>query len=440
MSEPRVERWLAWCVLAHVALLPISIALSQTWAFLAAPLVAWLSWKQRGGGQTAHPLRWYLMAFALVAIASLGWSIRPDQTAGKLDRLLLLGMVVAIPWFFSRRQAPWSSDELWRLILLFIAGATVQAAMDIVRIPVAYHLAAQHHDELVLAGERSARALKPTLFDMGNMRDPQMYMVSLSLLAGWGLYRRLDGGLRWWWLAASVNSAAFILHFKRGAWLAFLISAAVMALFSRRRRMLLILLLAVLGALAVPQVRERLSLLKNEMRLRTGGRYALWTEIGPRMYEAYPWGLGWKAARHEDFTNYKVRIQPKLNHLHNNLLQMRLELGWPGVAIWLVWMSAGGVLMIAAYRRHVRRKDELAGAGYGLLGGYLALHLNGLVEYNFGDAEIFMLFNVLLGLAVALHRVGGASAKAGLSASPMPPAGCSDDLPTAGHRPSGAGV
>ena len=440
MSTPRGEQWLAWCVMAHVALLPLSIALSQPFAFLAALLVAWLCWSQRSTPQPAHPVRWDMVAFAALAVASISWSIRPAQTADKLDRMILLGMIMAIPWLTTRGQTPWSREGVGRLVLLFIAGATVQAAVDVVRIPLAYHHALQIHDALVQAGERSARSLRPTWFDMGNMRDPQMYMVSLSLLVGWFLYRRSDGGLRWWWLATVLNGAAFVLHFKRGAWLAFLASAALMALAARRKRMLLILLLAVASALAVPQVRERLSLLKDELRLKTGGRYALWTEVGPRMMDEHPWGLGWKAARHEDFTRYTVRIQPKLNHLHNNALQMRLELGWPGLAAWLAWMVAGGVLMGRSYRRLALCHDALAGVGYGVLGGYLALHFDGLVEYNFGDSEIFMLFNVLLGLAVALHGMDALAPRAVASAMPEPPPATEAAPPVADRSPPAAGV
>ena len=101
------------------------------------------------------------------------------------------------------------------------------------------------------------------------------------------------------------------------------------------------------------------------------------------------------------FLEFLFLIQPKLNHLHNNDLQLRLELGWAGVAAWLAWMLTGLGVMWLTFRRAVRHATPDAGLAYGLLGGFLALQLNGLVEYNFGDAEIFMLFNLLLGLAAA---------------------------------------
>ncbi len=282
--------------------------------------------------------------------------------------------------------------------------------------PWSYHQARNAHAALVEAGTITKALRPPTLFDMGNMRDPQMYMVSLSLLVGWLLYRKPGRRLGWWWLAAVLNTAAFVLHFKRGAWLAFLVSAGLLALAARRRRVMVMLLVAVACAFALPQVRQRMGLLRDEMRIKTGGRYVLWTRIAPPMLHDYPWGMGWKAVRHEDFTQYDQRIQPKLNHLHNNALQLRLELGWAGVAAWLAWMLTGLVVMWRILRTAVRQATPEAGLAYGLLGGFLALQLNGLVEYNFGDAEIFMLFNLLLGLAAAAWWVQQdvASAKTGL--------------------------
>lgn len=397
MTADRVRNGLRWIMMGYAAFLPVSIALSQPLAFAMVPMVLWLYVKEPGS-RPAQPMAWPALAFAAVALLSLAWSVRPGQTLAKMDRMLLLSVLFALPWLVNQARGATGPDLVGRLALCFVLGSSVQAALDLVTIPWSYHQALQQHEALRLAGELPARARAPSLFDQGNMRDPQMYMVALSLLLGWILYRRSTVGLRWWWMAAALNAVAFILHFKRGAWLAFLLSAAVLALVARRRRVVAFLVLAVLAALAIPQVRERLDLLRDEVRMKTGGRYALWTGVAPRMLEDYPWGMGWKAARHEDFMKYGVRIQPKLNHLHNNALQLRLELGWPGILAWAVWMGAGFVLMWKSYRAS---RGPPAAWAYGILGGFLALHLNGLVEYNFGDAEIFMLFTLLLGLAAA---------------------------------------
>lgn len=406
MNAARVQKVLVACLMGYALFLPVTIALSQPLSFVLAPVVVWL-YLQRSSDRPrpSNPLVWPVLVFAMLAAVSMVWSLRPWQTLDKLDRMAMLAVIVAVPWLVVDSDGGIRPERLWRLAGLFVAGASLQAAYDVVHIPWSYHQAMTHYETLASAGQWPGRTPKPTIFDMGNMRDPQMYMVALSLVMGWLLYRRTNVHRGWWWTAAVLNSAAFILHFKRGAWLAFLLSAVVLALLTRHRRLVAILLLAVVTCGALPQVRERLSLLQEELRMRTGGRYALWTEIAPRMMEQYPWGIGWKAGRHEDFLHYGVRIQPKLNHLHNNALQLRLELGWPGVLSWLAWMGTG-FWMMARNLRHAGEPGR--GLAYGLVGGYLALHLNGLVEYNFGDAEIFMLFNLLLGLAAAMgwqHRL-----------------------------------
>ena len=421
MNKDRIQRVVDGLLMVYAFALPVTIVLSQTPAYLAAVLALAYAGRVRAPIRQAAPFLAGALLFALCAVGSVFWSIRPELTLAKSDRLLLLGLLVAVPWL---GQVPGCDPHALarKLVLCFLAGATVQALMDVVSIPWSFAQASAAHDAMVQAGQLSKRALRPTLFDMGNMRDPQFYMVSLSLLIGWALYRRGPALPGWWWVATVLNTAAFVLQFKRGAWLAFLASTVIMALVAGKRKVLGVLVVLVALTLALPAVRERLMLLKDELRLRTGGRYALWTVIAPRMYEDYPTGIGWKAARHEDFTCYQVKIQPKLNHLHNNVLQMRLELGWPGLAVWSAWMLAFLGLMGGNFRR--LRSDRLwAGLAYGMLGGYLALHLNGMVEYNFGDSEIYMLFIMLMALALLMRAAhpGERPAPGAATSSPLPP-------------------
>lgn len=418
MNRARITEVMDYLLMAFAFFLPISIALTQAPAYLVSILALIVGARAVIHWKPLRPVLWMALGFALFAIASTMWSIRPGLTLSKLDRFLLLALLVAIPWCGGQASC---GNEKWaaRILICFLAGVTVQALMDLIQLPWHFLQATSAHDALVQAGELSRRARRPTLFDMGNMRDPQFYMVSLSLLTGWVLYRRARTVSAWWWVAMVLNAAAFILHFKRGAWLAFIASTVVMALLAGRRRVLVTLFLLVALALALPPVRDRLTLLKDELRLKTGGRYALWTEVAPNLFEAHPHGLGWKAARHEDFTQYKVKIQPKLNHLHDNILQIRLELGWPGVVIWGGWMLSALVLMVLNFRRG-RGVGDGAGLAYGILGGFLALQLNGLVEYNFGDSEIYMLLIFLMAMALQMRMADEVPGPGSGSASPTP--------------------
>ncbi len=388
-------------LLIHAALLPISIAAGQIWAYLFA-LVALIAWV-RGGLPSVRraPLAGVLAVFALTVFLSAIVGVRPALALAKSDRLLLLAVALFFPLLFVTRETGSAESLLRKLIALFLIGCALKAGYDCVRIPVTHFLDVSRYRAAVSAGTWAAGDLPPTLFDAGNMRDPQFYAVALSLAGALWLLRA--PGFRPAFLvgAIAVTGLALLLHFKRGAWFSAAIALLVLALLSNRRRMVLVLLVAALAASFLPSVRARVGQIRDEFSLKSGGRYTLWTRVAPALFKEYPLGMGWRSVQHEDMTYHRVSVQKKLNHLHNNVMQVRLELGWPGMAAWLAWMGAGFVLLFRAWREAAARRPEYAGPALGLLIAFLTLHLNGLVEYNFGDGEIFMLMNLVLALGVA---------------------------------------
>jgi O-antigen ligase len=180
----------------------------------------------------------------------------------------------------------------------------------------------------------------------------------------------------------------------------------VVAVAARDRRLVAVLVLGALAALALPQVRERLALLRNEGNVAMGGRRALWTVIGPELIAAHPLGMGWKAPRHEDFRAVSPHVQERLNHLHSNPMEVLLETGWLGLAAWLAWMGRAFGVGAAAVRRTRAAGGAAAALAIGGLGAFTGLMLNGLAEYNFGDMEILMVLLWIMGLLATFGRRG----------------------------------
>ena len=203
--------------------------------------------------------------------------------------------------------------------------------------------------------------------------------------------------------ALVLNALGLILHFKRGAWVAFFLAACVMALASRRRQVILVLVLCALALISFPQVRHRMAQIQNEFSQGMGGRMKLWTRTGPRLIREHPFGIGWRAVKHEDLQHATRHVQHGLNHLHDNPLQVALETGWLGLAAWLNWMGVSLYVMISTYRRAGPHVQEAAGIALGVLGAFCAVMLNGVVEYNFGDAEIFMVLCFLMAMSALVH-------------------------------------
>src|SRR6185369_9412196 len=89
-------------------------------------------------------------------------------------------------------------------------------------------------------------------------------------------------------------------------------------------------------------------------------------------------------------------------HLHSTPLQLAFDRGLPMLALWLwlmisFWLSIGRAERRAADLSDTHAYGVLLGA-LGALTGFLA---SSLVNYNYGDAEVAMMFWFLMGVAVS---------------------------------------
>ncbi len=376
-GEPAAwEKPLRILVFLHALFLPVSIALGQLPAYPLALIGLGLMVAGRLRPKRGTPfLRFILLFLAAVAAAS-ALGVRPVHSLLKMDRFVLLAL---IPVMAVVIRTP---DDLRGVVRWLVIGITLKAAYDLVRFPVEINLGS-------------------SLFEAGNMRDPQFYSAGLLLLLG------MVGGRRWSLRYPPVTVAlilmglALLLHFKRGAWISFFGAVILMSVLLRSRKPFVAVCLVFLLGLTLSPVRERIGMISQEFTGEFGGRYELWTQAAPVLIAGHPQGMGWKAMTYEDLLPLCEYVQPGLNHLHNNILQILAETGWAGAVIWVLWM---GWVLILAYRlarRATGDDPDLQAIGVGVFGAFSALLINGLVEYNFGDSEIFMLMNLLMGMLAA---------------------------------------
>ncbi len=377
------DRALCWLVWGFAFLLPFSIAAAETLAFLAVAVWLYGAVRRRRWGFVRSAYFWPTACFAVIALLSSFWGLRPEISLPKCHRLWLLGLIFILPEAFGPDRPSGWRNALWALGL-FVAGTTLLGLFDVCRVIWLVHRGV-------------------ALFDTGNMRDPQYYLCALCLLmAAWTNpeWTRQKPRLV---PALLLTAAGLVLHFKRGAWFSFVLAAGLMGLIGRRYRTVLAVFLCAVALLAVPQVRLRLQALSSESSRRAGGRWELWTRVAPEMIRQYPQGIGLCGTKHEDFLKHTLNIQPKLNHLHNNLLQVALETGLAGLAVWLWWMGTVFWVSLGAYHGLRQRDPAAAWVALGIFGAFSGLMINGLVEYNFGDAEILMLLCFLMGLSAVVH-------------------------------------
>lgn len=398
----RVNVWMEYGLCVFAFGIPVSIAVGEPAGFIV--FLLWLLSLRVAPDAAplpANPFRMVIPVFVGAVFIASALGVNPIRSFDKITRFALMGAVFAMPVVCLREgKADW--DRIAKFVACFLAGITARAAYDCVRFGWALIHLEPAQVETGIVDSTMVTSPWQALFAMGNMRDPQMYLVSTCLLVAalvfglWPQRRRLVT------VALVLNAAGLLVHFKRGAWIAFAAACLIMLLVAGNRRALLIFVIAAVATMAVPQVRERLSLLRFEFTRDLGGRFPLWTEAAPKLIRKYPTGLGWKTLTYERLRSETPHVQRGLNHLHNTPLQILVELGWAGLVAWLLWMGRALWVMVSNAIAGRREGGALAALSLGVFGGFAGLMINGCVEYNFGDTEIFMLLSLLMSCAASI--------------------------------------
>ena len=391
--QPQTRPWwvvndahdlLAVLLLGFAFFLPISLSVAQPFAYLAVPV--WVVLVAKGAEKPLrNPLFWPMLIFVVLLLLGSLFGPRPMFSIMRSRRILLMSLVFMMGAVFQLQSSD-ARRSLWTPLLLFMFGSTLLGLSEWVRIPLQLR-----------AGQ--------ALYDLGNMRDPQLYLVSTFVLLALWFYRPVRVPAVWLAVLTLINVAGMVLHFKRGVWISFALTAVLAAAMTRRYHMLLVLLLGMLALCFVPQAQDRLQLLRQELEEGTGGRRVLWTRVAPNLIKDNPMGAGFRGLDHADFVESSpIYLQPGLNHLHNNLLQVAVDAGWLGAAVWTYWMGLTLFIMIRLVRSRHAADPRHKALALACTASFVALMLNGMVEYNFGNSVVFMVMMLLMGTAVALQR------------------------------------
>lgn len=197
--------------------------------------------------------------------------------------------------------------------------------------------------------------------------------------------------------------AAFIFNLKRGPWLGVLLTTAFLGFLLGRRRVIFGVVIACFSMLLLAPVRTRLLNLVADFTI-AGGRERMW-ELGLEIASRFPLGVGPKNAVYMRVLD--PYLPPGHRHLHNNLLNVVVEMGYIGGVIFIWWMSTLVILGFKWSKLATSSKDLLVGRAallaVSLSGAIFSWQCAGMVEFNFGDAEIKMISFLLMGLLLSLN-------------------------------------
>ena len=375
----RLEEVGLWSLIGIVAAMQLSIFAAQL--MLAIASLAWLiSHVSRGERLEAPRFFWPLVVYAMLTLASAGFSIDPEVSFTDCKQLVLL-MLVPITYDLARGAR---ANSVLSIIL------TIGAASAFVGI-VQY--AVLNFDGL---GRRP----------QGTLSHWMTYSGTLMLVICAAVARLLYGtsGRLWAAFVMPALLVALSLTLTRGAWVGVAIGVAVLLLSKDFRLLAVIPAVAVIGIVFAPQqMIDRWNSIFDPTDLTSRDRVAM-LQAGVSMVKDYPLtGVGPNQIERA-YPNYRVAeaVKPTNPHLHNVPMQIAAERGLPALAAW-IWFVITLVVGLLKLLRRSRHKSLAAAA----LGGVAAMLAAGLTEYNFGDSEFLMLLLVIVTLPFAANRDGG---------------------------------
>lgn len=369
-------------MLLFVGAMSFSIAITQNALFLSFVLWIWISIKGKKRVIPKTPLDWFFIAYLAVELVSLCFSWNRHQAFVNSKRLLL------IPIVYLTAGAVQEKKHL-KWILIALIGATAVVSM----IGIWKYFSGIGG----LAGRLS-------LFRHYMTSGGVLMIVGLMVFAF--VFIQTPIRVR---LAAAACGLAILLPliftFTRSSWLGFLAGVVLMILFIRWKWIFaLVPALALIICLAPASMQDRLASIFNPSHPNNIERTYMW-KAGIRMIQDRPWTGYGDIDLGKLYEKFKpAEAKERSGHMHNNFIMLGATLGIPGLIVLLGLFVQILIVEWKVLRSVPKENWLLRGTALGCIAVFLGFQINGLFEWNFGDAEIAMLLWLTVGLSLSVRQ------------------------------------
>ena len=386
-------------VAALVVGLAVSITLSETSLVV---LAVWLVWTRhaRTMSRTSWPLLAPVLAFSAWSILTAALSSTPLESLRATKTLLPLATLWIVFGVLDDASAArrFASRLLWAL-----AGVAVVSILQVTTCAPsrldAFDSSWPPVVRSVFGKCRRAHGFYSIYMTLGGVLAVAL-AATLPPLAVAGRRRAATTVA---WLTSAV---ALALTLVRGAWLGFG-AGVLLALTGVRRWSIAVAVVAaaVLLLLAVPRVRQRAETIADPADPTARERFAMF-DGGLTMLRSHPFigvGLGGVKRLYPTYAPPEA-VRRHTSHLHNTPLQIAVERGLVGLALWL-WIFAAFFARAWGLLRRVPG-DAVAERALvvGALAAVTAFLVAGLFEYNFGDTEVLLVTLSVMALPFVVER------------------------------------
>jgi len=200
---------------------------------------------------------------------------------------------------------------------------------------------------------------------------------------------------------------SLIFTFTRSSWLGFLGGLVLIAWFRARKLLVILLVIGLIAIFLAPAgIQDRIKSIVDPTHPNNVERLNMWQSGWQMLLDRPLTGYGDIDLGKLYQQQYKLpTAKENVGHLHNNLVHLGATLGVPGILVFLALMI---MIFIQEYKIYssIGNQDWLRQAlVLGCLAVLIGFNINGLFEWNFGDAETVMIFWLTVGFSFALPAI-----------------------------------
>ncbi len=368
-----------------------SIALTQTALGLSLALWLFFALRRKAPALRRTALDVPLLLFVAASFAAALLSDKRLASFVSLKNFALMTVIYAIASLLATRR-----------MALALFGALLASGAGVSAYGIAIYLLG-----------KGAGTLGRTSGPFSNaMTFGGMLLILCSLYLAVAVGAGVAGRLRLAALVAAVVSfTALFFSFTRSSWVGAVVSVVVILAFLRKRWLVPFAGALVLFVLLLPApYRARVESIWNLKHMTNVHRLQL-LQGGMEIIKDHPViGVGTM-----DLADVYRRSMPPgavqvFGHMHNIFLQIAVQTGFVGLAAFCWLLISFFRVMIRNLKLDLPPPERAWVAGsVGALAGFV---VNGLFEWNFGDAEVVTLLYIVLGANLALPRLFRPAAQA----------------------------
>lgn len=250
-------------------------------------------------------------------------------------------------------------------------------------------------------------------FENPNVLAEYLIMVIPLMLAlfiaGKGSRTKVGAGL-----ALILTGGCLIYTWSRGAWLGIIIGLLIFFLMYSKNT-LSVLLFGVLGIPFLPfvlpdSIIERFLSIGNLADSSTSYRVSIWRGVLDMLGDFWQSGIGIGIGPFSSvYPLYSLAGSETALHSHNLYLQMTVELGIVGLAVFLILMFVNIQGVFEFHKTEVRCEKLYSAA---LACGILSVLAQGMTDYIWYNYRVFLMFWLLIGLGAAVRKTMKSTAPA----------------------------